>query len=187
MFIQIEETPNPATLKFLPGRTILAGQTVDFPSIESSRVCPLAQQLFAIEGVEGVFIGEDFVSVTKRTEDEWILLKPPVLQALVNYFVLHETVVLERTQPKDSENQTDSSDQEVVKEIKELLDTKVRPAVAQDGGDIQFERFEDGVVYLKMQGACSGCPSSSATLKGGIENMLRYYIPEVTEVRAIED
>ncbi|MEN8236209.1 MAG: NifU family protein [Pseudomonadota bacterium] len=186
MFIQIEETPNPATLKFLPGRTILEAQTIDFPSAESARICPLAQQLFAIEGVAGIFVGADFISVTKEAPIEWVLLKPPILQALVNYFVLNEKVVLERSKNNDSGNQTDSTDQEVVQEIKELLDSKVRPAVAMDGGDIQFERFENGVVYLKMQGACSGCPSSSATLKGGIENMLRYYIPEVTEVCEVE-
>lgn len=185
MFIQIEETPNPATLKFLPGRTILEGQTVDFPSVESTRICPLAQQVFAVEGVKGVFIGEDFVSITKIESAEWIILKPSVLQALVNYFVLNEKVVLERVKSSDTDKQSDATDQDVVQEIKELLETKVRPAVAMDGGDIQFERFENGVVYLKMQGACSGCPSSSATLKGGIENMLRYYIPEVTEVQAV--
>ncbi len=187
MFIQIEETPNPATLKFLPGRTILEQETLEFPSIESADSCSLAQELFAIEGVSRIFIGKDFVSVTKQKASEWIILKPSVLQAMVNYFALHEKVQLLPVKDRSSAEDVDVSEDEVVKEIQDLLNNRVRPAVAMDGGDITFEKFEDGIVYLRLKGACSGCPSASATLKGGIENMLKYYIPEVSEVRAVED
>ena len=183
MFIQTEPTPNPATLKFLPGQEVAATGTADFPTRESAERSPLAQRLYGIEGVTGVFLGADFVTVTKADDREWYLLKPAILGVIMEHFVAGRPVLLE-----DSAEEVESpaeEDSEVVAQIKELLDTRVRPAVAQDGGDIIFQSFEDGVVFLHMQGACSGCPSSTATLKMGIENMLRHYIPEVVEVRAL--
>ena len=183
MFIQTEETPNPATLKFLPGREVAGTATADFPEPESAGRSPLAERLFAIDGITGVFLGADFVTVTKAADKEWYLLKPAVLGVIMEHFTAGRPVLLEDTPAPDG-NVTEE-DSEVVAQIKELLDTRVRPAVAQDGGDIIFHAFEDGVVFLAMQGACSGCPSSTATLKMGIENMLRHYIPEVLEVRAV--
>ena len=183
MFIQTEETPNPATLKFLPGREVAGSTTADFPEPESAGRSPLAERLFAIEGITGVFLGADFVTVTKAGDKEWYLLKPAVLGVIMEHFTAGRPVLLsEAAAPAANVSEEDS---EVVAQIKELLDTRVRPAVAQDGGDIVFQSFEDGVVFLTMQGACAGCPSSTATLKMGIENMLRHYIPEVLEVRAV--
>lgn len=182
MFIQTEETPNPATLKFLPGRTVLESGTADFRNGADTSRAPLAQRLFQVDGVEGVFFGADFVSITKADDKEWFLLKPAILGVIMEHFTAGRPVLLE----DDTEaGAADEEDDEVVAQIKELLDTRVRPAVAQDGGDILFHGFEDGVVYLHMQGACAGCPSSTATLKMGIENMLRHYIPEVVEVRPV--
>ncbi len=181
MFIQTEQTPNPATLKFLPGREVMGAGTANFPERESAGRSPLAERLFQIEGVTGVFLGSDFVTVAKADDKEWYLLKPAILGVIMEHFTAGRPVLLE---DEDQTPQGDGDDDEVVLQIKELLDTRVRPAVAQDGGDIIFRRFEEGVVYLHMQGACAGCPSSTATLKMGIENMLRHYIPEVTEVRA---
>lgn len=181
MFIQTETTPNPATLKFLPGRAVMARGTADFPSREQAAASPLATRLFEIEGVAGVFLGSDFVSVTKADAADWQVLKPQVLGAIMEHFTSGEPVVTEESPAAGGEGE----DSQVVAQIKELLDTRIRPAVAQDGGDIIFRGFEDGVVYLRMQGACSGCPSSTATLKHGIENMLRYYVPEVTAVEAV--
>ncbi len=183
MFIQTEETPNPATLKFLPGREVAGSTTADFPEPESAGRSPLAERLFAIDGITGVFLGADFVTVTKAEDKEWYLLKPAVLGVIMEHFTAGRPVLLsDAAEPAENVSEEDS---EVVAQIKELLDTRVRPAVAQDGGDIVFQGFEDGVVFLHMQGACSGCPSSTATLKMGIENMLRHYIPEVLEVRAV--
>lgn len=183
MFIQTEETPNPVTLKFLPGREVLASGTADFPSAAAAEGrSPLAAALFAVDGVQGVFFGSDFVTVTKSGDAEWALLKPPILGAIMEHFTANRPVMLEAT---DNASQASEDDDPIVGQIKELLDTRVRPAVAMDGGDIQFHGFENGVVYLTMQGACAGCPSSSMTLKAGIENMLRHYIPEVTEVRPV--
>ena len=183
MFIQTEETPNPQTLKFLPGRTVLGAGTADFTSIEAAEGrSPLAETLFGIDGVNGVFLGPDFITVTKQGEAAWPELKPAVLGAIMEHFTANRPVVSEHT---DNSSQASEDDDPVVSQIKELLDTRVRPAVAMDGGDIQFHGFEKGVVYLTMKGSCSGCPSSTATLKSGIENMLRHYIPEVTEVRAV--
>ena len=183
MFIQTEETPNPATLKFLPGREVAGSTTADFPEPESAGRSPLAERLFAIDGITGVFLGADFVTVTKAEDKEWYLLKPAVLGIIMEHFTAGRPVLLsDVAEPAENVSEEDS---EVVAQIKELLDTRVRPAVAQDGGDIVFQGFEDGVVFLHMQGACSGCPSSTATLKMGIENMLRHYIPEVLEVRAV--
>ena len=183
MFIQTEETPNPATLKFLPGREVAGSTTADFPEPESAGRSPLAERLFAIDGIAGVFLGADFVTVTKAEDKEWYLLKPAVLGVIMEHFTAGRPVFLSDA-PAPVENVSEE-DSEVVAQIKELLDTRVRPAVAQDGGDIVFQGFEDGVVFLTMQGACAGCPSSTATLKMGIENMLRHYIPEVLEVRAV--
>ena len=182
MFIQTEQTPNPATLKFLPGRDVMESGTADFPDRESAGRSPLAERLFQIEGVTGVFLGADFVTVTKAEDKEWYLLKPAILGVIMEHFTAGRPVILAGAGEDVGASEEDS---EVVRQIRELIDTRVRPAVAQDGGDIVFRSFEDGVVYLMMQGACSGCPSSTATLKMGIENMLRHYIPEVVEVRPV--
>ena len=182
MFIQTEQTPNPATLKFLPGREVMGAGTANFPERETAGRSPLAERLFQIEGVTGVFLGADFVTVAKADDKEWYLLKPAILGVIMEHFTAGRPVLVE---DEDQAPEGAEEDDEVVLQIKELLDTRVRPAVAQDGGDIIFRRFEEGVVYLHMQGACAGCPSSTATLKMGIENMLRHYIPEVTEVRAV--
>jgi Fe-S cluster biogenesis protein NfuA len=183
MFIQTEETPNPATLKFLPGRTVMAEGTADFARAEGAERSPLASRLFGIDGVRRVFLGGDFVTVTKADEKDWALLKPALLGAIMEHFTTNQPVMLAEGAAAPAEAGED--DDEIVIQIKELLETRVRPAVAQDGGDIVFHSFEDGVVYLHMQGSCSGCPSSTATLKMGIENMLRHYVPEVLEVRPV--
>jgi len=186
VFIQTESTPNPAALKFLPGRVVVSSGTVDFPTPEAAASSPLAHELFSITGIVGVFYGNDFISVTKSDDFDWDSLKPLIFECLVNYLSVNDTIEVRKpsdlTKPVESREE-DSDSIEV--EIKELLDSRVRPAVAMDGGDIIFERFEKGIVFLRLQGACSGCPSSTATLKNGIENMLRYYIPEVTEVQAV--
>ena len=180
MFIQTEQTPNPATLKFLPGRDVLGRGTADFPTAETAVRSPLAQRLFEIEGVAGVFLGADFVTITKDGDRDWYLLKPSILGVIMEHFTAGRPVINETTA---DDNAAHEDDDEIVAQIKELLDTRVRPAVAQDGGDITFQGFENGIVYLNMKGSCAGCPSSTATLKAGIENMLRHYIPEVIEVR----
>lgn len=185
MFIQTEQTPNPATLKFLPGREVLGSATADFRDPETASASPLAERLFRIEGVTGVFLGSDFVTVSKAQDREWYLLKPAILGVIMEHFTAGRPVILADDATGDHEESVSEEDSEVVAQIKELLDTRVRPAVAQDGGDIVFRGYDQGIVYLVMQGACAGCPSSTATLKMGIENMLRHYIPEVTEVRAV--
>jgi len=179
MFIQTEATPNPSTLKFIPEQTVMAQGTANFNDKDAAARSPLAQRLFGVDGVDSIFLGSDFITVTKQEDKDWQVLKPMILEALMNHFSSGEAIV------QDGENTAEQSgdDDEIVTQIKELLETRVRPAVAQDGGDIIFHKFEDGIVYLTMMGACSGCPSSSATLKHGIENMLRYYVPEVLEVR----
>jgi Fe-S cluster biogenesis protein NfuA len=185
MFIQTEPTPNPATLKFLPGRAVVPGATANFTTVEdAARRSPLAAALFGVPGVTGVFLGADFITVTKDEEQDWYQLKAAVLGVLMEHFTAGKPVMNEGDAPAAAAGSADE-DSEIVVQIKELLDTRVRPAVAQDGGDITFHGFEEGIVYLHMQGSCSGCPSSTATLKAGIENMLRHYIPEVHEVRAI--
>jgi Fe-S cluster biogenesis protein NfuA len=184
MFIQTEQTPNPATLKFLPGRTVMPSGTADFPDRGSAARSPLAERLFAMPQVSGVFFGADFITVTKGGDGDWYQLKPAILAVIMEHFTAGRPV-LDQSAESTANPAADEEDDEVVTQIKELLETRVRPAVAQDGGDIIFHDFEDGVVYLHMQGSCSGCPSSTATLKAGIENMLRHYIPEVVEVRAI--
>ena len=180
MFIQTEDTPNPLTIKFLPGKEVMKSGTADFKSKDLSQNSPLASRLFDIEGIDGVFLGSDFISVTKKENEEWFSLKPSILGKIMEHFASGESVLLVNN--NDLSDETNDSD--TVQQIKKLLETRVRPAVAMDGGDIQFESFEDGIVTLLMKGACSGCPSSTATLKMGIENMLRHYIPEVQEVRA---
>ncbi len=182
MFIQTESTPNPATMKFLPGVEVLAQGSADFRDGDTAERSPLAQRLFQIDGVTGVFFSGDFISVTKAETKEWHALKPAVFGIIMEHFSSGRPVLLEESR---TEAQFAEEDSEVVSQIKELLDTRVRPAVAQDGGDIVFQGFDKGVVYLHMQGACAGCPSSTATLKMGIENMLRHYIPEVVEVRPV--
>ena len=182
MFIQTEPTPNPATLKFLPGRAVMERGTADFPNASTAGKSPLAERLFALEGVTGVFLGGDFVTVTKDEAGDWYQMKPAILGIIMEHFTAGRPVILADEAAAET---MDEEDDEVVAQIKELLETRVRPAVAQDGGDIIFQSFDDGVVYLHMQGSCSGCPSSTATLKAGIENMLRHYIPEVQEVRAV--
>lgn len=183
MFIQTETTPNPATLKFLPGMTVLEAGTADFPSAEAAGKSPLAKRLFSVSGVAGVFLGADFVTVTKDAATDWAHAKPAILGAIMEHFQSGAPVMDGEGAPVHAEH--DGEDGAIVAQIKELLDTRVRPAVAQDGGDITFHGFERGVVYLHMKGACAGCPSSTLTLKMGIENLLRHYIPEVTEVRPV--
>ena len=185
MFIQTESTPNPATLKFLPGQTVLQTGTADFPAPEAAATSPLARRLFSVDGVTGVFFGSDFVTVTKTDAQDWDLLKPALLGAIMEHFQSGDAVIEGESQPGSGHAAHDGEDGDIVSQIKELLDTRVRPAVAQDGGDITFHGFDKGVVYLHMQGACAGCPSSTLTLKMGIENLLRHYIPEVVEVRPV--
>lgn len=184
MFIQTEETPNPATLKFLPGRTVMESGTAEFKADGEAARSPLAQALFQVDGVTGVFLGYDFVSVTKRDDKDWYLMKPGVLGVIMEHFVAGRPTLVDDAAAAPAEAAVAEEDMEIVAQIKELLDTRVRPAVAMDGGDIVFQGYDDGVVTLHMQGACAGCPSSTATLKMGIENMLRHYIPEVREVRS---
>lgn len=185
MFIQTEQTPNPATLKFIPGQPVLSDGTVDFRSAdEAAGKSPLAERLFRIDDVEGIFLGPDFITVTKADAAEWYLLKPAILGVIMEHFTAGEAVMNEGAAIEPAEN-VGEDNIEIVSQIKELLETRVRPAVAQDGGDIVFHAFQEGVVYLHMRGSCAGCPSATATLKMGIENMLRHYIPEVTEVRAV--
>ena len=183
MFIQTEPTPNPATLKFLPGRTVLGSGTLDMRDREAAAQSPLAESLFAIPNISGVFFGSDFIAVTKTT-GEWQQLKPAILGAIMEHFVsgaplLHD----ESAEAADTGEFFDEKDAETVATIKELIETRVRPAVENDGGDITFRGFKDGIVFLDMKGACSGCPSSTATLRHGIENLLRHYVPDVVEVR----
>lgn len=186
MFIQTEPTPNPATLKFLPGREVMARGVADFTEPgQAAGVSPLAERVFEVEGVTGVFLGSDFVTVTKAEGLDWYALKPAVLGAVMEHFLSGEPVIVSGASETEDDVAINPEDEELVKQIRELIDTRVRPAVAQDGGDIIFKGFDRGVVYLHMRGACSGCPSSTITLKNGIENLLRYYVPEVTEVRPI--
>jgi Fe-S cluster biogenesis protein NfuA len=184
MFIETEGTPNPATLKFLPGRDVMGTSTADFASADAAHRSPLAGALFALPGVSRVFLGADFITVTKTENEAWQELKPQVLGTLMEHFVSGRPAV--ETVAVTAEEDVSPEDQEIVDQIKELLDTRVRPAVASDGGDIVFHGYRDGVVKLHMQGACSGCPSSRATLKHGIENMLRHYVPEVVSVEQVE-
>lgn len=185
MFIQTESTPNPATLKFLPGQTVLEIGTADFPNIEAAEKSPLAKRIFATGQVTGVFFGTDFVTVTKAEAADWQHIKPAILGAIMEHYQSGAAVMDGEAQAAGGHAEHTGENGDIVRQIKELLDTRVRPAVAQDGGDITFHGFDRGVVYLHMQGACAGCPSSTLTLKMGIENLLRHYIPEVIEVRPV--
>ncbi len=188
MFIQTQSTPNPATLKFLPGKDVSPGATFDFTSPEAAGRSPLALSLFGLKSVTGVFLGADFIAVSKADEADWAYLKPQVLAAIMDHYVSGVAVV-EANEPPVEADQTvyEGETAEIVEEIKQLIDARVRPAVAQDGGDIEFHRFDagTGVVELVMRGACSGCPSSTMTLKQGVENLLKHYVPEVTAVEAV--
>jgi Fe-S cluster biogenesis protein NfuA len=186
MFIQTEATPNPATLKFLPGREVLAGEPRDFRTADAAAISPLAAGLFTVPGVTGVFLGSDFISVTKDMT-EWNHLKPAILGAIMEHFLSGKPVIADGTAAvADAGDEFfEAADSETVEVIKELISTRVRPAVAMDGGDITFKGFRDGTVYLHMQGACSGCPSSTATLKSGIENLLRHFVPGVEAVQQV--
>ncbi|HUD51508.1 NifU family protein [Parvibaculum sp.] len=188
MFIQTEATPNPATLKFLPGREVLGeGRAADFPDEEAARRSPLAMRLFAVDGVSGVFFGSDFVTVTK-SGGEWQHLKPALLGAIMEHFTGGAPILFGDAGEADAHDGHavhEGENADIVREIKDVLDTRIRPAVAQDGGDITFQGYEDGVVFLAMQGSCAGCPSSTLTLKKGVENTLKHYVPEVVEVRAV--
>jgi Fe-S cluster biogenesis protein NfuA len=192
MLIETESTPNPATLKFLPGRTVMEAGTRDFATPEEAEVSPLAIALFNLGDVTGVFFGRDFISVTAAPGVDWNTLKPDVLALLLDHFSANMPLFMPGTAagisvPAEDEQAfaDDPADEDIIVQIKELIETRVRPAVANDGGDIVYRGFDKGKVYLKMQGACSGCPSSIATLKNGIEQLLKYYVPEVTEVRAV--
>ncbi|HEY7799984.1 MAG TPA: NifU family protein [Hyphomonadaceae bacterium] len=191
MFIQTQPTPNPATLKFLPGRDVSPGTSYEFVSLEEAAASPLAAALFGVNGVRTVFLGSDFVSITKSEEADWAHLKPQALAAIMDHFVSGAPVIVDTTSQRAEEDEEDDvsyegETAEIVAEIKELIATRVRPAVANDGGDIIFKRFDadTGIVHLTMRGACSGCPSSTMTLKQGVENLLRHYVPEVTAVEA---
>ncbi|WP_400768178.1 NifU family protein [Methylosinus sporium] len=183
MFIQTESTPNPATLKFLPGRPVLAEGAREFRTPEAATASPLAGALLSIAGVEAVMFGPDFVSVTK-TDAEWAHLKPAILGTIMEHFSSGQPIVVDGAEAAPVEF-FDPADAETVAQIKELIVTRVRPAVANDGGDITFRGFRDGTVYVAMKGSCSGCPSSTATLKNGIENMLRHFVPQVTSVQQV--
>jgi Fe-S cluster biogenesis protein NfuA len=189
MLIETETTPNPSTLKFLPGRAVMTAGTRDFISAEEAEASPLAQELFSLGDVVGIFFGSDFVSVTIAPGTAWSDVKPDVIGILLDHFSadmpLFRAGNAANIAVPDDELTDDPADAEIIAQIRELIDTRVRPAVANDGGDIIYRGFDNGKVYLKMQGACSGCPSSTATLKNGIESLLKHYVPEVTEVRAV--
>ncbi|MHC2338612.1 NifU family protein [Bradyrhizobium sp. USDA 4454] len=187
MFIQTEATPNPATLKFIPGRLVLDTGTMEFSSAESAARSPLAERLFAVSGVTGVFYGADFITVTKADGD-WQHLKPAILGAIMEHYMSGAPLLADGTAGSDDARDEDDeffdeADAETVEQIKDLIETRVRPAVANDGGDITFRGFKDGIVYLNMKGSCAGCPSSTATLQHGIQNLLRHFVPDVQEVR----
>jgi Fe-S cluster biogenesis protein NfuA len=181
MFIQTEFTPNPLTMKFSPGVPVMTHDTAFFTRADDAKNSPLAQALFDIEGITAVFLGSDFITATKDEASHWEALKPIVLTTIMDHFVAGKPVILEGK----STSTANDDDSELVKQIRELIDTRVRPAVAQDGGDIIFRGFADGIVSLELHGACAGCPSSTATLKNGIENMLKHYVPEVIAVEAV--
>jgi Fe-S cluster biogenesis protein NfuA len=184
MFIQTEPTPNPATLKFLPGRTVLATGTLEMRDRTEAAQSPLAERLFEIAGVSGVFFGTDFITITK-SDGEWQQLKPAILGVIMEHFMSGAPTVAAGAAKADADEFFEQKDAETVEIIKDLIESRVRPAVANDGGDITFRGFKDGIVYLNMKGACSGCPSSTATLKHGIQNLLRHYVPDVVEVRPV--
>lgn len=186
MFIQTEPTPNPNTMKFLPGQTVLGEKTAFFTSKENAAESPLAQALFELPDIRAIFYGADFITVTKTEASSWEILKPQILTTVMEHYQSGNPLIVEAKTSATAETKAyDAEEQEIVDQIKELLETRVRPAVAQDGGDIIFHSYEDGIVKLEMHGACAGCPSSTATLKNGIENMLKHYVPEVREVESV--
>lgn len=187
MFIQTENTPNPNTVKFLPGHSVMESGVAEFKTMEDAAASMLAQKLFGLEGVTNVFYGADFISVTKEDETEWEGLKTRIMAAMMDHDMAKMPLFREGMNPQEQTTSQGNDDDELTVQIKELLDTRVRPMVAMDGGDIVFHRFEAGIVYLTMRGACAGCPSATVTLKSGIENMLRHHVPEVLEVRQAED
>lgn len=184
MFIRTEQTPNPETLKFLPGCDVLGNGTVEFREESEAVSSPLAKRLFGISGVRSVFLASDFVSVTKEEGEDWDIMNSHIVNAIMEHFTSGLPVI---DKPQEESSTTDEEEDEVVFQIKQILEERVRPAVAMDGGDIVFDRFEDGVVYLRMHGACSGCPSSTMTLKSGVENLLKHFVPEVESVEAVAD
>jgi Fe-S cluster biogenesis protein NfuA len=190
MFIETETTPNPATLKFLPGRQVMVAGTREFTDEEQAEASPLAGALFSLGDVTGVFFGRDFISVTAGPGVDWAQLKPQVVAILLDHFISEAPLFTQGTAAgisvpaEDEDLGDDPADADIIDQIKELIETRIRPAVANDGGDVAYRGYREGVVFLQMQGACSGCPSSSATLKNGIESLIKYYVPEVTEVRA---
>jgi len=184
MFIQTEATPNPATMKFLPGRPVLESGTLDMPTREAAAQSPLAERLFDIANVGGVFFGSDFISITK-TDGEWQQMKPAILGAIMEHYMSGAPLLASGAEQAEAEEFFDEKDAETVATIKDLIETRVRPAVAGDGGDITFKGYKEGVVFLHMKGACSGCPSSTATLKHGIQNLLHHFVPDVVEVRPV--
>ena len=186
MFIQTEQTPNPQTLKFLPGKVVMEDDTAFYQNLEEASNSPFAKRLFEVDGVNGVFFGSDFITITKNGSVDWQVMKPLVLGSIMDHYNSGDVTINKENKKDNSSLNVEETDTDIVKQIKELLDTRVRPAVAMDGGDIVYDSFKDGIVYLHMQGACSGCPSSTATLKMGIENMLKHYVPEVQEVRPID-
>jgi len=183
MFIQTEDTPNPQVIKFIPGKTVMLNGTLEITTRDQAQVVPLALHIMSIPGVTGLFFSTDFISVTKNDKDEWSIIKPQVLAMIMEHYLFHDCIDIKDNSTKTQANEDENDP--IVAEIKEIINSRVRPAVAQDGGDIIFDHFKDGIVYVKLQGACSGCPSSSDTLKSGIENMLRHYVPEVQMVEAI--
>lgn len=185
MFIQTEQTPNPASLKFLPGQTVMEEGAVDFASPDAAARSPLAMRLFGISGVVGVFLGADFITVSKTDARDWQVVKPEILGAIMEHFTLGDPVIAPESPAPAAASAEGEEGDAVVVQIRELLETRVQPAVAQDGGHVRFDRFEEGVVFLELQGACAGCPSATATLRNGIENLLKHYIPEILEVRAV--
>ena len=187
MFIQTEQTPNPQTLKFLPGRVVMKEGTAFYETSKEANNSPFAKRLFDLDGVQNVFFGSDFITIKKSETLDWQVMKPIILGAIMDHFNSNNETIDDISIAKGAESlKQNESDSDLVKQIKELLDTRVRPAVAMDGGDIVYQNFQDGIVYLEMQGSCSGCPSSTATLKMGIENMLKHYVPEVKEVRPVD-
>jgi Fe-S cluster biogenesis protein NfuA len=184
MFIQTEATPNPATMKFLPGRVVLESGTLDIPTKDAAAQSPLAARLFDIPNVGGVFFGSDFISITK-TDGEWRQIKPAILGAIMEHYMSGAPLLASAAEQAADDEFFDAADADTVATIKDLIETRVRPAVAGDGGDITFKGYKEGVVYLHMKGACAGCPSSTATLQHGIQNLLRHFVPDVTEVRPV--
>jgi Fe-S cluster biogenesis protein NfuA len=185
----MQETPNPNSLKFLPGRTVLESGTKDFPNIKAAQCSPLARTLFRVKGVRGVFFGIDFITITKDDDIDWLIMKPDIFATIMDFFATNQPVINKdaEAEMEAADANEEADDDETVAMIKELLDTRIRPTVQEDGGDIVYRGFEDGIVKLKLQGSCSSCPSSIVTLKNGIQNMLQFYVPEVLGVEQVED